>query len=64
MNEAIIKEKLQENFLSYLAIPSQSDEKNPNVPSSVGQLLLAQKLEKDLELISLSMNLEFYKGNF
>ena len=53
MNEAIIKEKLQENFLSYLAIPSQSDEKNPNVPSSVGQLLLAQKLEKDLENLGL-----------
>ena len=53
MKEAIIKEKLQENFLSYLAIPSQSDEKNPNVPSSVGQLLLAQKLEKDLENLGL-----------
>lgn len=53
MNEAIIKEKLQENFLSYLAIPSQSDEKNPNVPSSVGQLLLAQKLAKDLEYLGL-----------
>lgn len=59
MNEAIIKEKLQENFLSYLAIPSQSDEKNPNVPSSVGQLLLAQKLEKDLEdlgLVDIAIN--------
>lgn len=59
MNEAVIKEKLQENFLSYLAIPSQSDEKNPNVPSSVGQLLLAQKLEKDLEdlgLVDISIN--------
>jgi len=59
MKEAIIKEKLQESFLSYLAIPSQSDEKNPNVPSSVGQLLLAQKLEKDLEdlgLVDISIN--------
>ncbi|WP_282928796.1 peptidase T [Anaerococcus sp. Marseille-Q7828] len=59
MNEAIIKEKLQENFLSYLAIPSQSDEKNPNVPSSVGQLLLVQKLEKDLEdlgLVDIAIN--------
>ena len=53
MNEAIIKEKLQENFLSYVSIPSQSDEKNPNVPSSVGQLLLAQKLEKDLKDLGL-----------
>ena len=53
MKAAIIKEKLQENFLSYLAIPSQSDEDNPNVPSSVGQLLLAQKLEKDLESLGL-----------
>ena len=53
MKDANIKEKLQENFLSYLAIPSQSDEKNPNVPSSVGQLLLAQKLEKDLKDLGL-----------
>ena len=53
MKADIIKEKLQENFLSYLAIPSQSDEKNPNVPSSVGQLLLAQKLEKDLKDLGL-----------
>ena len=59
MKEAIIKEKLQENFLSYLAIPSQSDEKNSNVPSSVGQLLLAQKLEKDLKdmgLVDIKIN--------
>ena len=59
MNEATIKEKLQENFLSYVSIPSQSDEKNPNVPSSVGQLLLAQKLEKDLKdlgLVDITIN--------
>lgn len=59
MKADIIKEKLQENFLSYLAIPSQSDEKNPNVPSSVGQLLLAQKLEKDLkdlDLVDIKIN--------
>ena len=53
MNEAIIKEKLKENFLSYVAMPSQSDEKNENVPSSVGQLLFAQKLEKELEDLGL-----------
>lgn len=53
MNEIFIKEKLLKNFLSYLDISSQSDEKNANVPSSMGQLLLAQKLENQLEDLGL-----------
>ena len=53
MNEKIIKEKLQENFLRYLAISSQSDEKNENIPSSVGQLELAKLLKKELEDLDL-----------
>ena len=59
MNEKIIKDKLVENFLKYLEIPSQSDESNKNIPSSPGQLdlgkLLSEEL-KDLGLVDIGIN--------
>ena len=59
MNEKIIKDKLVENFLKYLEIPSQSDESNKNIPSSPGQLdlgkLLSEEL-KDLGLVDIVIN--------
>lgn len=59
MNEKIIKEKLVENFLKYLKVPSQSDESNENIPSSPGQLelgkLLLEEL-KDLGLVDIGIN--------
>ena len=54
MNEKIIKDKLVENFLKYLAIPSQSDDKNEEVPSSPGQRDLAKALAADLEDLGLA----------
>ena len=54
MNEKIIKEKLVENFLKYVAIPSQSDEGNENIPSSPGQIELGRVLAKDLEELGLN----------
>ena len=54
MEEKIIKDKLVENFLKYVAIPSQSDEKNKDVPSSLGQLELGKVLETDLKDLGLS----------
>lgn len=59
MNEKLIKEKLVENFLKYLAIPSQSNDKNKEIPSSKGQLVLGEKLAadlKDLGLEDISVN--------
>ena len=53
MNEKIIKDKLVENFLKYLAIPSQSDDKKKEVPSSPGQWDLAKVLAEDLEDLGL-----------
>lgn len=53
MEEQIIKGKLVENFLKYVAIPSQSDEKNSNVPSSKGQVELGKVLAKDLKDLGL-----------
>lgn len=53
MNEKIIKDKLVENFLKYLAIPSQSDDKNEIVPSSPGQWEMAKVLAADLEDLGL-----------
>ena len=49
MDEKIIKDKLVEYFLKYVAIPSQSDDKNKKVPSSSGQLELGKVLASDLE---------------
>lgn len=54
MNEKIIKDKLVENFLKYVAIPSQSDDKNKEVPSSPGQWDLAKVLAEELEDLGLS----------
>lgn len=54
MNEKIIKDKLVENFLKYVAIPSQSDDKKEEVPSSPGQWDLAKALAEDLEDLGLS----------
>lgn len=48
MDKKIIKEKLVEYFLKYVAIPSQSNEKNQNIPSSSGQLELGKVLRDDL----------------
>ncbi|WP_311537973.1 peptidase T [uncultured Anaerococcus sp.] len=53
MNEKIIKDKLVENFLKYLAIPSQSDDKKKEVPSSPGQWEMAKVLGADLEDLGL-----------
>ena len=59
MDEKIIKDKLLENFLKYISIPSQSNEKNKKIPSSQGQLRLGQVLAadlKDLGLCDISIN--------
>ncbi len=53
MDKKLIKDKLVENFLKYVAIPSQSDEKNENIPSSPGQLELGKVLAEDLEGLGL-----------
>lgn len=54
MNEKKIKDKLVENFLKYLAIQSQSDEENENIPSSPGQIELGKVLAKDLKELGLT----------
>lgn len=59
MNEKIIKDKLVENFLKYVAIPSQSDDKNENIPSSPGQIELGKVLAeylKELGLTDININ--------
>ncbi|WP_296113323.1 peptidase T [uncultured Anaerococcus sp.] len=59
MDEKIIKDKLVENFLKYISIPSQSNEKNKKIPSSQGQLRLGQVLAadfKDLGLCDININ--------
>lgn len=59
MNEKLIKEKLVENFLKYVAIPSQSDDKNENIPSSPGQIELGKVLAeylKELGLTDININ--------
>lgn len=59
MDEKIIKDKLLENFLKYISIPSQSNEKNKKIPSSQGQLSLGYVLVddlKNLELCDISIN--------
>lgn len=48
MDEIIIKQKLLDNFLKYVSIPSQSNESNEKIPSSKGQLTLAKILYDDL----------------
>lgn len=54
MDERNIKDKLVEYFLRYVAISSQSDEKNKKIPSSPGQLELGKVLAEDLEELELS----------
>lgn len=59
MNEKIIKDKLVENFLKYVALPSQSDDKNENIPSSPGQIELGKVLAeylKELGLTDININ--------
>lgn len=53
MNEKVIKEKLVEYFLRYVAIPSQSNDRNLQVPSSEGQLALGKVLAADLKKLYL-----------
>lgn len=53
MDEKIIKQKLLDNFLKYVNIPSQSNENNENVPSSEGQLVLAKKLYEELNSLGI-----------
>ena len=53
MNEKVIKEKLVEYFLRYVAIPSQSNDRNLQVPSSEGQLALGKVLAADLKKLDL-----------
>ena len=53
MDEKLIKDKLVENFLKYVAISSQSDEKNENVPSSSGQVELGKVLADDLRKLGM-----------
>lgn len=53
MDEKLIKDKLVENFLKYVAISSQSDEKNENVPSSSGQVELGNVLADDLRKLGI-----------
>ena len=53
MNEKIIKQKLLDNFLKYVNIPSQSNESNEKTPSSEGQLVLAKRLYEELILLGI-----------
>ena len=53
MNEKIIKQKLLDNFLKYVNIPSQSNESNEKTPSSEGQLVLAKILYEELILLGI-----------
>ena len=48
-----IREKLTERFLRYVSVPSQSDASNDAVPSTPGQLKLAQMLMNELEEMGL-----------
>ena len=43
------KKRLEQRFLKYSAIPSQSDPSNPTVPSSEGQWVMARTLAEDLK---------------
>ncbi len=49
-----IKEKLVTRFLNYVAVPSQSDFKGVQVPSTPGQIDMAKLLEKELTELNLS----------
>ena len=44
-----LKKRLEQRFLKYSAIPSQSDPNNETVPSSIGQWEMARTLAEDLK---------------
>ena len=44
-----LKKRLEERFLRYSAIPSQSDAANPTIPSSEGQWRMAEALAAELK---------------
>ena len=48
-----MQEKLLQRFLRYVAVPSQSNAANANVPSSEGQRKLAELLKQDLAELGL-----------
>lgn len=48
-----MKNELIERFTSYVKIDTQSDEKNPDCPSTPGQLVLAKQLVKELKEIGM-----------
>lgn len=45
---------LVDRFLSYVSYDTQSDAENQNCPSSPGQMVLAQQLQAEMELLGLS----------
>ena len=45
--------ELKERFLRYVAISSESNAKNPTVPSSEGQRELAKLLQAELQVLGL-----------
>ncbi len=49
MNPNQFSEFLKEYFIKYTAITSQSDSSIPTLPSTIGQMKLAQTLKEDLE---------------
>ena len=55
-----MQEKLLQRFLRYVAVPSQSNAANANVPSSEGQRKLAELLKQDLAELGL-VDLEISK---
>lgn len=52
--KAEIRDKVLNRFLEYVKINTQSDEKNPEVPSSKGQWELAEYIKKEMEVLGLS----------
>ena len=48
-----MKKELIERFISYVKIDTQSDENNPNCPSTPGQLVLAEQLVQELKGIGM-----------
>ncbi|MCA1010987.1 peptidase T [Halobacillus halophilus] len=49
-----MKDEILERFCSYVKVNTQSDENNPNTPSTEGQWVLARQLVKELEEIGMS----------
>ena len=44
-----LKKRLEQRFMKYSAIPSQSDPSNETIPSSIGQWEMARTLADDLK---------------